>query len=138
MKSIPLLIMLAISTNIFCQQNPPVINTEYLKKSKTQKKIAFIMLGGGAALFLTGIVIPKGELVHSGFLGDDYKNDGIKGGLELTGIISMLVSIPLFIASSKNKKKAMSVSFKNNPSQQIQRGSFVNRSVPSLTFKIHL
>ena len=96
------------------------------------------MLGGGAALFLTGIVIPKGELVHSGILGDDYKNDGIKGGLELTGIISMLVSIPLFIASSKNKKKAMSVSFKNNPSQQIQRGSFVNRSVPSLTFKIHL
>lgn len=138
MKSIPLLIMLAISTNIFCQQNTPVINTEYLKKSKTQKKNAFIMLGGGAALFLTGIVIPKGELVHSGFLGDDYKNDGIKGGLELTGIISMLVSIPLFIASSKNKKKAMSVSFKNNPSQQIQRGSFVNRSVPSLTFKIHL
>lgn len=138
MKSIPLLIMLAISTNIFCQQNTPVINTEYLKKSKTQKKNAFIMLGGGAALFLTGIVIPKGELVHSGFLGDDYKNDGIKGGLELTGIISMLGSIPLFIASSKNKKKAMSVSFKNNPSQQIQRGSFVNRSVPSLTFKIHL
>ena len=138
MKSIPLLIMLAISTNIFCQQNTPVINTEYLKKSKTQKKNAFIMLGGGAALFLTGIVIPKGELVHSGILGDDYKNDGIKGGLELTGIISMLVSIPLFIASSKNKKKAMSVSFKNNPSQQIQRGSFVNRSVPSLTFKIHL
>ena len=96
------------------------------------------MLGGGAALFLTGIVIPKGELVHSSILGDDYKNDGIKGGLKLTGIISMLVSIPLFIASSKNKKKAMSVSFKNNPSQQIQRGSFVNRSVPSLTFKIHL
>ena len=138
MKSIPLLIMLAISTNIFCQQNTPVINTEYLKKSKTQKKNAFIMLGGGAALFLTGIVIPKGELVHSSILGDDYKNDGIKGGLELTGIISMLGSIPLFIASSKNKKKAMSVSFKNNPSQQIQRGSFVNRSVPSLTFKIHL
>ena len=138
MKSIPLLIMLAISTNIFCQQNTPVINTEYLKKSKTQKKNAFIMLGGGAALFLTGIVIPKGELVHSGFLDDEYKNDGIKGGLKLTGIISMLVSIPLFIASSKNKKKAMSVSFKNNPSQQIQRGSFVNRSVPSLTFKIHL
>lgn len=96
------------------------------------------MLGGGAALFLTGIVIPKGELVHSGFLDNDYKNDGIKGGLELTGIVSMMGSIPLLIASSKNKKKTMSVFFKNNSSQQIQRGSFVNRSLPSLTLKIHL
>lgn len=31
---------------------------DYLQKSKNQKTTAWIMLGGGGALILTGIVIP--------------------------------------------------------------------------------
>ena len=96
------------------------------------------MLGGGAALLLTGIVIPKGELVHSGFLDDDYKNDGIKGGLKLTGIVSMLGSIPLFIASSKSKKKAASVSIRNEKIQALQKTSFAYKLVPAIYLTVRL
>lgn len=94
------------------------------------------MLGGGATLVLTGIIIPKGELIHSSWLDDTYKNDGIKGAFELTGIVSMLGSIPLFIASSKNKKKAASVSFKMEKIPAFQQRSFVYHSYPALSLKI--
>ena len=41
----------------------PKPNTDYLQKSKKQKTTAWILLGGGATLVLTGIIIPKGEFV---------------------------------------------------------------------------
>ncbi|MBL0129819.1 MAG: hypothetical protein IPP43_00775 [Chitinophagaceae bacterium] len=111
---------------------------DYLQKSKHQKTAAWILMGGGATLLLTGIVIPKGALTHSGFLDDTYKNDGIKDAFDLTGIVSMLGSIPFFIASSKNKKKAASLSFKNEPIPKLQKNSFVYRTIPALTLKIYL
>ncbi|MBL0273349.1 MAG: hypothetical protein IPQ06_09845 [Chitinophagaceae bacterium] len=87
---------------------------DYLQKSKHQKTAAWILMGGGATLLLTGIVIPKGALTHSGFLDDTYKNDGIKDAFDLTGIVSMLGSIPFFIASSKKKKSPYLSRFKMN------------------------
>jgi len=133
--------LLIIATATFSQQtNPsPVLTKEnYLLKSKKQKILARILLGGGAAFAITGMIIPKGEIVHEGFLGNDYKNDGIKGTFKLAGILSMAGSIPLFIASSKNKKKAASLSFKNEPFPQIQRNNFVNRNISTLSLKISL
>lgn len=54
------------------------------------------------------------------------------------GLCAAVGSIPLFIASGKNKRRAMSVSFKNEPAPQLQKNSFVYRSVPSLSLKISL
>lgn len=135
MKSTFITLLLLCSITVLSQQ-PTSVNTDYLKKSKNQKKVALIMLGGGATLLLTGIIIPKGELIHSGFLDDTYKNDGIKGAFELTGIVSMLGSIPLFIASSKNKKKAAAISFKMETVPEVQQQSFVYHSYPALSFSI--
>jgi hypothetical protein len=90
----------------------PVI--DYLQKSKNQKKAAFILLGSGVSLIIVSIIIPKGELVHEGvFLdpsGDDYKNDGIRTAFFITGAVATLASIPLFISSKKNQKRATSTS----------------------------
>jgi hypothetical protein len=48
----------------------------------------------------------------------------------------MLGSIPLFLASGRNKRKAMSLSFKNETAPQLLKGSFAYRPIPSVSLKI--
>ncbi len=101
------------------------------------------MLGGGAALVVTGVIIPKGE--SKGFTGsfygvpnavEEYKNDGIKAAFGLAGSLSMIGSIPFFVASRKNKKRGMRLSLINEKIPRIQKSSFVYRSVPSVSLTI--
>ena len=107
------------------------------------------MLVGGSALLLTSFIIPKGEPTVSYtttyllFFSvvepvKEYKNDGIKRIIGFTGVLSMLGSIHFSIASGKNNRRAMSVSFKNETAPQIQKNSFVYKYVPSLNLKISL
>jgi len=140
-KFILFVTMLIIAVSTFSQQtnpSPSLTKADYMQKSKKQKTAALVLLGGGATFVLTGILIPKGDLIHEGWLDNSYKNDGIKGVFELTGILSMIGSIPLFTASGKNKKRAMSISFQNETIPQIQNNSLVYRSVPSVSLKINL
>lgn len=133
-------LMLIIANAAFSQQTKSsmaLTKQDYLQKSKNKNKVAWIMAGGGATLFLTGIIIPRGEIIHDGFF-QEYKNDGIKRSFVLTGTLSMLGSIPLFISSHHNKKKAALLSFKNEPVQQINKSSLVYRNIPSLTLKFRL
>ena len=140
-KIITCTVMLAFSATSFCQQNvqkQSLAKTDYLQKSKKQKTAAWVLLGGGATLVLTGIIIPKGDLVYEAFLFSSYENDGVKGTFELIGLVSMITSIPFFIASKKNNKRAMSFSFKNEPATQLVKSNLVCRSVPSLNLKFSL
>ena len=117
----------------------------YQQKSKKQKKVAWMLLGGGATLVLTGIIIPKGE--SKGFTGsyyglpaEEHKNDGIKAAIGLSGVLSMAVSIPVFIVSGKNKKRAMAATtfFKMEKAPDLHQGSIIQRSYPSIAVKINL
>ncbi len=134
MKKIILFSMLLIiSTAAFSQPTTetPKVKADYLQKSKNQKTTAWVLLGGGAGFILVGTLIGNGK--EASF--DDAGTGVVLGGI---GALSMLGSIPLFIASGKNKRRAMSMSFKNEMMPQLQHGSFVNRSVPSLSLKISL
>jgi hypothetical protein len=144
-KTIICAMLLIIATATFSQQtksSPTLTKQDYLQKSKNRKKVARIMLGGGATLILTGIIIPKGEVINGGIgvpqYQTEYKNDGIKGAFYLCGTLSMLGSIPFFISSHHNKKMAAALSFKNEIVPQIQKNSFVYTPVPSLILKISL
>ena len=120
-------------------QNTNTFQTDYLKKSKNQKKTACILLGGGGALMITGIIIPKGDITHIDPAGGkSYKNDGIKSVFTQTGALAMLGSIPFFIASGKNKRRAISVSLMNEPVLQPIKNGFVYHPLPSLDLKISL
>jgi len=134
--------LLALSVASFSQQNDPaptLTKQDYLKKSKTQKKTAWILLGGGAALTITGAAIPNEVTDYGNPLNpydDKYSNNwSILIGV---GALAMLGSIPFFIASGKNKRKAMNVSFKNELAPQVIESGFVYRTVPSLNLKINL
>ena len=142
-------ILIAFAAASFAQQSAPkqtLIQTDYLQKSKKQKKTALIFLGAGAALIVTSIVIPQGEPTGfqidplTGGFYEGHKNDGIKGALILGGGLSMLGSIPFFIASGKNKRKARQASvFINMKRAPVLQGMvFSNRSFPVLGVRIRL
>lgn len=141
MKSITLIIMLLFSITVFSQQTTPTpaVNTDYLKKSKTQKTIGWVLAGGGtAAVLISFSSFNIGNAFLSIIDSTGPGGENIKRG-ETTfyiGCIAALSSIPFFIASSKNKKKAASLSFKMQRIPGLQQQSFVYHSYPALSLKI--
>ena len=126
--------MLAFCINSFSQptiNKAATVNTDYLKKSKSQKTTAWVMLGGGAAFILIGDLIGNSK-------GSSFSDAGTGVVIAGIGVLSMIGSIPVFIASAKNKRRAMSMSFKNETMPQVQKSSFVYKSIPSLTLRISL
>lgn len=132
--------LLVVSVTSFNQQKKSSGNLtkqDYLKKSKTQKTVAWILVGSGAGLVVIAIATTSTTDVWRAVFGD---NSGLSSGATLFAIggVITLSSIPLFIVSAKNKRKGMSLSFKNETVPQFLKSSFVNRSAPSLSLKISL
>ena len=103
------------------------------------------MLGGGAALVLIGVIIPQGEstgvqfdLYSPSLSSEGHKNDDIKTAFAFAGVLSTLGSIPFFIASGKNKRKAASLSFNNMRTQQMKNSGVVYKSIPAISLKFNL
>jgi hypothetical protein len=153
MKKIILYTLLLVFPAVsFCQSTPnnlQAVKTDYLKKSKNQKTTAWILLGGGFALSTTSMLIATSKVtedyvyVFAGvFSGEPapQNNYTAESILLVTGTAAMLGSIPLFIASGKNKKRAMNMSttIKMEKAMIIERQSFVQTSYPAITLKIKL
>ena len=128
-------VTLFITINCFSQTSEKV---DYRQKSKNQKTAAWVLLGGGALIDIVGaIVYPK----HLGLLDNtasDLSKEKTAYILFITGTASMLGSIPFFASSAKNKRRSMTVSFKNESASQLQRGIVLNKPLASLSFTIRL
>jgi len=139
-EAIVSIVLLITAAATFCQQtnSPPIVaKQDYLLKSKKQKKAAKILLGGGGALTLTGILLSVSTA--GGALDPASKdNSSLAAGLGYGGAVIMAGSIPFFISSSKNKRKAMSISFKNQSLLGLKNGGFAYKVVPSVSLKIDL
>jgi len=127
MKAIFILLLVTITANTFCQQTSPVTKSDDLQKSRHQKTAAWIMLGGGLALAVGGAAVDASNWYSSG--GDV---------MLIAGGASMLGSIPLFIASSKNKKRANRISafFKVEKLRIAQQTVLSTRLYPALSIKV--
>jgi hypothetical protein len=98
-------LLLLMTTSSFCQEigfSQSSTQKDYLQKSKRQKTTAWVLLGGG-------FVVAVGSAIL------DVSSDWSKSETPYlvaisTGGASMLGSIPLFIASGRNKRKAMNAS----------------------------
>ena len=144
--------MLTMPASAFNQQttnNTPPVKTDYLQKSKKQKTAAWVLIGGGLALSTTSILIatPKASEDYLNiFAGLFYADPPPQNSytaetiLLVVGTATMLSSIPLFIASGKNKSKAMSLltHIKMEKSTLLQQQSFIQTSYPALSVKINL
>ena len=93
-------LLTSFSAISFCQNTTtpgaPMTKQDYLKKSKSQKIAAWILLGAGATCF--AIVAPGNTSLDA------------VGAIVVVGGVCVLTSIPLFIAASRNKKRANSAS----------------------------
>ncbi len=112
----------------------------YLLKSKHQKTAAWIMLGGGTTLLAVGGIIGIRGFSNllSGQVDKAGNNVGLAGLLDITGGAAMLGSIPLFIASSRNKHKAMIITFGNQPLNALVKNIMWRRSLPSIGLQFKL
>jgi hypothetical protein len=116
-----------LPTTSFCQKtndSVPAIKTNYLAKSKSQKTAGFIFLGIGVTTLTIAAV-------------GDLDFDAL-GTLVFVGGIATVASIPLFIASGKNKRRAMKASafIKMETVPLLQKQSFVQSSYPA--FSMHI
>ena len=123
----------------------PLMSAEqYMQKSKKQKTAAQIMLYGGGVFVLTAVLIGTKETddaVIQLFGGDATSNFTAADIFFWTGLVSMAGSIPLFIASSKNRRNAhtatrVSINFKRN--YRMESFAFKSSGYTALTFKISL
>jgi hypothetical protein len=128
-------LLLSLSGAVFSQVDTATFNdmrTDYLKKSKNQKTIAWVMLGGGFTFACIGTIIGLNDagndlsnLFNLEYTPHDHTTEA--SIFLITGAVSMLGSIPLFISAGHNKNRALSISFKNDL-VPAAAGSFVIKS----------
>ncbi len=78
----------------------------YLQKSNNQKKAAWVLLGAGAVAAIGGAVWFSETFSIDIFGPDRDPGENTAGFVMLAGLGSMAGSIPLFIASARNKGRA--------------------------------
>ncbi len=113
----------------------------YLKKSKNKKTVGWLMLGGGVAMTTIGIIIASGQTNDR--LNDPFGVDPFSGNegaaiVAVAGLASALGSIPFFINSAKNARKAAKVSFSTPKLLLPQQNTLAFKIQPTLSLKIGL
>ena len=134
-------LLLAIANVSFSQQTKPsqtLTKQDYLKKSRNQKTFAWILVGTGVGLVVVAFATYSTKDYANTLFQQDNSALNTSTTLFIIGGITAVSSIPLFIASGRNKRKGMNLSLKNETTPQIQKSSFVYRYIPSLTLKISL
>ena len=125
-----LLLLTLVSFGQSTAVKPDLSYDRYMKKSVRQNKLGWILLGGGIALSVITILVAS----------------QIKEGGEATAVFVYLgtglvmittpASIPFFFSAHRNKKKAMSLSIKNETAFVPYKLSFPG--IPSVSLKINL
>jgi hypothetical protein len=109
------------------------LKTDYLKKSKTQKTIAWILLGTGTTLIVIGSSIGT-----HGVEDLSYNEAAAGAGFIIAGALMDIGSIPLFIAGAKNKRRAMSVTINNELIPRLQQGMIARVPMPTIGLRVRL
>lgn len=133
-KIIPFVMFLLLSAPSFSQSTTPVPlkREDYLKKSKSQKAGAWMLLGGGTAVLAITAISAAGNIT----IGSKTKRS-YDAPLTI-GAAMMIASVPLFIAAGKNKRKGMAITFRNTPILQIRNSSLVYQPMAAVSLKISL
>ena len=100
-------LLLSMAGSVFCQNKSlelPLSSQEYLRISKKQKTLAWLLLGTGTVVFTAGVI--------SGFNLEDPTDEQLITAMSLvgSGLLLEVSSISFFIASGTNKRRAKKVS----------------------------
>ena len=114
------------------QPNKTLTQEEYLEKSKSQKTLGYTFLGVG----VPAVLIPTIIVTRPGYEIDERFNLAIISFS--VGAVMMVSGVILIGSSAKYKRKAMSLSLKNETSLLQVNSRLVFAPVPSLSLKISL
>ncbi|MEO8111770.1 MAG: hypothetical protein ABI594_17115 [Ginsengibacter sp.] len=135
MKKIILSLLLSLFITISFGQaitNQKDSRDYFLKKAKSQRTVAWILLGGGTACFFGGAAI---SLNVYGFSDKLHFWDYVW----ITGFAADIASIPFFLSAHHNKKRAARIAFTD---QKVQRWPQKNSTgfitQPAFTIRINL
>ena len=131
------LTLLIFVLNSFCQtsKNKALTKDYYLQKSKNQKTVAWVLLGGGLGIAAAGGIV---QLIHENQRNGGFNLDFTGAFIAIGGGVIALSSIPFFISSSKNKNIAASIVISNQNIFLPQQNSFALKTQPTFTLKIGL
>ena len=134
-KTTILCLLFAFATASFCQQavqKHSATQTDYLNKSKQQEATGWVLLVGGTVV----LAVTAATSASINFF---RKRSFPIVPVSLGGSM-MVASIPFFIASAGNKRKANAASafFRMEKIPVCQNTFFSNRSLPAVGFKISL
>jgi hypothetical protein len=152
MKKLLILTMLTVvSFHLYSQEMSQVeyrpVKTDYLAKSKKQRTAGWILTGTGSAVIGIGLVVSMAQVAEETAIGFGSMLPGgedlpeqethTKGGgaLLLTGTAMLATGITFLNIAKKNKRKALSMSFINQSSQQLRYNTVMNTSVPSVRLR---
>ena len=133
-KFITLLTLFLIMVNIHGQQNLKQNPTKdfFLQKSKNQKTAGWVLLLSGTAMTVGGSIA-----FNNSWDSDSYKTTDIYGFITLGGVVADLASIPFFISSGINKRKAGSMEFNFQNFTPNHKKTFFSYSISSATLRIY-
>ena len=130
MKKLLLIFVLAlISFAGYSQTEKQDFSKEhYLQKSKNQRTVGWVLLGGGAAVGIAGLIVATDDIW------DEPDGPGTGITLFIVGATSSLASIPFFISAGNNSRKAASLSMESQ--RYIIPGKEFSGMQPALSLKI--
>lgn len=110
----------------------------YLTKSENQKTMGWIMLAGGTGLVIAGIAVGNGDNNNDPNELDFGPN--FDAGLWLLGggLVVGAGSIPFFISSANNARRAASISIINQRILMADGTRFVARIQPAILIRVVL
>lgn len=127
--------LLGFSTQTFAQE---MSKENYLEKSRKQKTTAWILLGGGVAMAVTGAILFDENFILFGASDSEDNKAGIGGAMFVVGGLAALGSIPVFISSGSNAKKAAQMGFKIQPLNSPRYLGNIPKAIPSISLSIPL
>lgn len=132
MKTISIfLVILFVSLQSF-GQNQALSKEDYSQKSKNQKTTGWILLAGGTTMAVAGLI----SMSNQDFWSSDNSSYDASGFLFFGGLAVDLASIPFFISSAKNARKAATISFNYQKAYFPQHNTFVAKMQPTITLRI--
>jgi len=145
-KLICFILLIIVSFHLYSQEMRPVeykpVKTDYLAKSKKQRTVGWILTGTGAVMAGTGLVIAMSHFAE-GFAAaiamsavEPETHSKVDEVLFLTGTAMFFTGITFLSAAKYNKRKALSMSFINESSQQLRYNTVMNTSVPSVRLRL--
>ena len=134
-KLISIVVLAIVSFNLYSQEMQPLENkpvkTDYLAKSKKQRTVGLILITTGLAVSFIGFGITMDHYLE----GPETHPDA-EAVLYWSGLAMITTGVTFLAIAKKNKRKALSMSFINQSSQQLRYNTVMNTSVPSVRLRL--